>query len=117
MPLPPASPRIAAPHAPLDTRARIETPEGIDLLLRPAGLVPRSLAFGIDLIIRGLVIVGLYFLFRTLSTFGTGLSMLVLFLANWWYMVLFEVLNQGRSPGKQVMGLRVIQDDGTPIGW
>jgi hypothetical protein len=32
-------------------------------------------------------------------------------------MVLFEVLNQGRSPGKQWMGLRVVQDDGTPIGW
>jgi hypothetical protein len=36
---------------------------------------------------------------------------------SWWYMVLFEVLNQGRSPGKQWMGLRVVQDDGTPIGW
>jgi uncharacterized RDD family membrane protein YckC len=117
MPLPPASPRIAAPPAPLDTRARIETPEGIDLLLRPAGLVPRSLAFGLDLIIRVLVIGGLYAVFSTLSTFGTGLGMLVLFLGNWWYMVLFEVLNQGRSPGKQVMGLRVIQDDGTPVGW
>lgn len=32
-------------------------------------------------------------------------------------MVLFELLNQGSSPGKQIMGLRVIQDDGTPIGW
>ena len=32
-------------------------------------------------------------------------------------MVLFEVLNQGCSPGKQVMGLRVVHDDGTPIGW
>ena len=42
---------------------------------------------------------------------------LLLFLISWWYMVLFEVLNQGCSPGKQVMGLRVIQDDGTPIGW
>jgi hypothetical protein len=32
-------------------------------------------------------------------------------------MVLFEVLNQGRSPGKQWMGLRVVHDDGTPVGW
>jgi len=31
--------------------------------------------------------------------------------------VLFEVLNQGRSPGKQWMGLRVVHDDGTPVGW
>ena len=32
-------------------------------------------------------------------------------------MVLFEVLNQGRTPGKQWLGLRVIHDDGTPVGW
>jgi hypothetical protein len=32
-------------------------------------------------------------------------------------MVLFEVLNQGRSPGKQWMGLRVVHDDGTSVGW
>jgi hypothetical protein len=32
-------------------------------------------------------------------------------------MVLFEVLNQGCSPGKSFMGLRVIHDDGTPIDW
>lgn len=117
MPYLPASPRIAASTEPLDTRAQIETPEGFDLLLRPAGLVPRSLAFGIDLLIRIVVIGGLFLFFSLFSTFGKGLSMLVLFVGNWWYMVLFEVLNQGRTPGKQLMGLRVVHDDGTPIGW
>jgi hypothetical protein len=52
-----------------------------------------------------------------LGNLGIGLGSLLLFLVSWWYMVLFEVLNQGCSPGKQVMGLRVVQDDGTPIGW
>ena len=52
-----------------------------------------------------------------LGNVGVGLGSLLLFLVSWWYMVLFEVLNQGCSPGKQVMGLRVVQDDGTPIGW
>ena len=46
-----------------------------------------------------------------------GLGSLLLFAVSWWYMVLFEVLRQGRSPGKQWMGLRVVHDDGTPIGW
>jgi hypothetical protein len=32
-------------------------------------------------------------------------------------MVFFEVFNQGRSPGKQLLGLQVIHSDGTPIGW
>lgn len=112
-----APPRNAPLPPPLDTRYQVETPEGIDLPLRPAGLLPRALAFAIDLGLRALVL-GL--LFVTLAFFGkvgVGLGSLLLFVLSWWYMVLFEVLNQGRSPGKQWMGLRVVQDDGTPIGW
>jgi len=117
MSFPPALPRSAAPHTPLDTRARIETPEGIDLILRPAGLVPRTLAFTLDLLVRVLVMGGLFIFLRLFDKFGMGLSALVLFLGTWGYMILFEVLNQGRTVGKQIMGLRVVHDDGTPIGW
>ncbi|MCX7080785.1 MAG: RDD family protein, partial [Pseudomonas sp.] len=49
-----ALPRKTLLHPPLDTRYQVETPEGIDLPLRPAGLMPRALAFSIDLGIRGL---------------------------------------------------------------
>ncbi|AYC34110.1 RDD family protein [Pseudomonas cavernae] len=107
----------AAPERPLDTRLRVETPEGIDLLLRPAGLVPRALAFAIDLAIRGVVLVALFYVLALLGQFGMGLGAILLFLITWWYMVLFEVLNQGRTPGKQLLGLRVVHDDGTPVGW
>jgi uncharacterized RDD family membrane protein YckC len=117
MPSPHALPRTAPPIAPLDTRSRMETPEGIDLLLRPAGLVPRALAFVIDFIIRAVVIGALLLIFSLFESFGAGLSAIAMFLVTWWYMVLFEVLNQGRTPGKQIMSLRVIHDDGTPIGW
>lgn len=103
--------------AQLDNTHRVETPEGIDLLLRPAGLVPRALAFGVDLLIRGALLAALGFGFALLGKFGVGIGALLLFLVQWWYMVLFEVLNQGRTPGKQWLGLRVIHDDGTPIGW
>ncbi|WP_296256671.1 MULTISPECIES: RDD family protein [unclassified Pseudomonas] len=112
-----AWPRNTAQPAPLDTRIRMETPEGIDLVLRPAGLLSRSLAFTIDLLIRGAMLIALFFLLKALGEFGTGLFVLALFLVNWWYMVLFEVLHQGRTPGKQILGLRVVHDDGTPVGW
>ncbi|ERI53457.1 hypothetical protein N878_15265, partial [Pseudomonas sp. EGD-AK9] len=102
---------------PLDTRYQVETPEGIDLQLRPAGLVPRALAFAIDLAIRGLILAVMFIVLGLLGQFGMGLGTILLFLVTWWYMVLFEVLNQGRSPGKQLLGLRVVHDDGTPIGW
>ena len=117
MPSPHALPRTVPPIAPLDTRSQIETPEGIDLLLRPAGLVPRALAFAIDFSIRAAVMGVLFLIFSLFESFGAGSSAIALFVVTWWYMVLFEVLNQGRTPGKQIMGLRVIHDDATPIGW
>lgn len=112
---PSASPATSSP--PLDTRYQVETPEGIDLHMRPASLVPRALAFAIDLAIRGLILGVMYIVLGLLGQFGMGLGTILLFLVTWWYMVLFEVLNQGRSPGKQMLGLRVVHDDGTPVGW
>ena len=113
----PALPRKATLSPPLDTRHQVETPEGIDLPLRPAGLVVRVLAFSIDLALRGLILGLLFIVLSFLGKLGAGLGSILLFVVSWWYMVLFEVLNQGRSPGKQWMGLRVVQDDGTPVGW
>jgi uncharacterized RDD family membrane protein YckC len=95
----------------------METPEGIYLLLRPAGLIPRAMAFSIDLLIRAMILGVLFLVLRPFDKLGMGLSALALFVVTWWYMVLFEVLNQGCSPGKSFMGLRVVHDDGTPIGW
>ncbi|ANI58756.1 putative RDD family membrane protein YckC [Pseudomonas sp. PvR086] len=112
-----ALPRKATLAPPLDTWYQVETPEGIDLPLRPAGLMVRALAFTIDLGLRGLILGLLFMVLAFLGKLGAGLGSILLFVVSWWYMVLFEVLNQGRSPGKQWMGLRVVHDDGTPIGW
>lgn len=101
----------------LDTRHHVETPEGIDLVLRPAGALPRSLAFALDLLFRGAILLVMFLILALLGQVGVGLGSILFFLVNWWYMVLFEVLRQGRSPGKQIMGLRVVHDDGTPVGW
>lgn len=112
-----ALPGKATLSRPLDTRYHVETPEGIDLPLRPAGLMVRALAFAIDLGLRGVMLGLLFIVLAFLGKLGAGLGSILLFVVSWWYMVLFEVLNQGRSPGKQWMGLRVVHDDGTPIGW
>ena len=117
MPHTSATRRNAVLAPPVDTRYQIETPEGIDLSLRPAGLVVRSLAFAIDLGLRGALLGVIFMLLAWLGQVGMGLVSILLFVVSWWYMVLFEVLNQGRSPGKQLMGLRVVEDDGTPVGW
>ncbi|HSX50870.1 MAG TPA: RDD family protein, partial [Cellvibrio sp.] len=46
---------------------------------------------------------------------GTGLALILTFLLEWFYPVFFEVSRQGRTPGKKWMGIRVVNDDGTPI--
>lgn len=105
------------PQAPLDTRYVMESPEGINLVMHPAGPVSRALAYGLDLCFRLAIVIVLSVALFFFDKLGTGLFLICFFIITWWYMVLFEVLGQGQSPGKKILGLRVVHDDGTPIGW
>ena len=49
--------------------------------------------------------------------FGVGLLLIVAFTSLWFYNVLFEVLNHGATPGKRAVSLRVMNTNGTPVGW
>ena len=91
----------------LDTTREIEVPEGVDLSLAVAGLVSRSLAFIIDLLVRwtGLLIISS--IVSYLGNFGGGLFLIFVFLVEWFYPVLFEVFNQGQTIGKKAMGIMV----------
>lgn len=95
----------------------VETPESIDLQAEPAGLVVRSLAFAIDFAIRATFIFVLFILLLFAGEAGVGVLLIVWFLIDWFYPVVFEVYWQGQTPGKKKMGLMVVNDDLTPIGW
>lgn len=101
----------------LDTTREIEVPEGVELSLAVAGLVSRSLAFMIDLLVRWLGLATVSGVLGYLGNFGTGIFFILIFLVEWFYPVLFEVFNQGQTIGKKSMGIMVINDDGTPIDW
>jgi uncharacterized RDD family membrane protein YckC len=102
--------------AALDTMRRVETPEGVELTMRVAGPVARFLAWVIDFGIR-LVFYFLASFLLVLGDLGQGLLFLLLFVVEWFYPVFFEVLWHGRTPGKAALGLVVVNDDGTPVGW
>ncbi len=106
-----------AATATIDTRFPVETPDGIELALHPAGPIPRALAWLIDLIIRIGIMIALGTVLSFLGTTGIALLILAWFVVNWWYPVLFEVLSAGATPGKKAFGLRVIHEQGTPVGW
>ena len=100
----------------LDTTRAFETPEGIELQLHVAGPVVRACAWFIDVLIRMALnmVVGLVLLM--FGTAGVGFILIVAFLIEWFYPVIFEVY-RGATPGKKMFDLQVVNDDGTPISW
>lgn len=99
----------------LDTLYTAETPEGIALSLRPAGLVARGLAYLIDLAIRLGVFMGVAIVVGLLGKMGAGILLISYFLLEWFYPVVFELTRAAATPGKRVMGLRVVMDSGLPV--
>ena len=63
----------------LDTHFTAETPEGISLALRPAGVVPRMLAFLVDALIRLAMLIGISMALDQLGGFGSGILLIVYF--------------------------------------
>ncbi len=111
--------------AALDTTAVIETPERVAFSFELAGPVRRAGAYLIDGLLRAMVL----FIFAViavageaigdagLSGVGTGVMLTLAFAIEWGYFVLLEMLMGGQSIGKRVLGLRVISDDGRPLGF
>lgn len=104
----------------------IDTPEQIALELPLAGVGSRFLALAIDTIIQALAFAALIVagagLLRAIGRisestglWGCALLLLAAFALYYGYFLLFEALDNGRTPGKRLVGLRVIGDDGRPL--
>lgn len=113
LPANPAPPR--APSAILDTLVRTEAPEGIYLEMRPAGVIARLYAFVIDVAIRGAIVIAAAMVLAWAGGMGLGAFLIVLFLIEWFYPVVFELMLAGATPGKRMLGLKVLMDNGLPI--
>ena len=99
----------------LDTRLLAETPEGIAILLRPAGAVVRGLAYSLDFAIRLVVMIVAAMLLARIQGMGTGLWLVLMFAIEWIYPIVFELLPGAATPGKRAMGLLVMMDTGLPV--
>ena len=99
----------------LDTRYPVETPEGVELSLLPAGILSRGLAFVVDWLLRVVIVLTAFYGLSLLGFFGYGIAMIVYFLVEWFYPVFFEMLRHGITPGKKGFHLQVMRVDGTPI--
>ncbi|HKD55212.1 MAG TPA: RDD family protein [Steroidobacteraceae bacterium] len=99
----------------LDTVVTAETPEGILLELRPAGLSSRLYAFAIDWLIRLLALYFIAIVTGPLGGVGAAAWFILYFLLEWFYPVAFELARAGATPGKRLFKLKVVMDDGLPI--
>jgi uncharacterized RDD family membrane protein YckC/uncharacterized membrane protein SpoIIM required for sporulation len=114
----------------LEQRVEIETPEQVVFSHTIAGVGSRSAAALIDVLIMIALYVAVVALY-TVADASLGVSLpgfdtaewlmavviVLAFAVTWGYYVLFEALADGRTPGKMMMGLRVVQDGGYSISF
>src|SRR6185295_15760059 len=108
----------------------IETPERVELEFALASIGNRFLAVAIDHFIQYLSIflVAWFFLsiagtptqsagelFSEMPKWTIAILIIVLFLIFAGYFIFFEWLWNGQTPGKRLLKLRVIRDDGRPL--
>jgi uncharacterized RDD family membrane protein YckC len=100
---------------------QVLTTEKVPFRYRVAGLGSRFLAWLVDvafllvLFLMGVLVGGV--LERGREGLGTAVIFLWGFALAWGYFMLFEWLWQGQTPGKRLIGIRVIQWSGTAINF
>ncbi|BCX13163.1 MAG: hypothetical protein KatS3mg067_2101 [Thermosynechococcus sp.] len=117
-------------------RVTLRTPESIELDFALGGIGSRVLAWLIDQVIlyTTLVLFSLaagyiyfYALYpwligvlpasgQSIEAWSLGIYLLVIFALYNGYYIFFETYWQGQTPGKRYAEIRVVQDDGRPIG-
>lgn len=111
----------------ISDQLNIDTPELVAIEMPLAGIGSRFIALLIDTLIwgAGLILLALILwafqpsvrAFSSLSYQWTiAVFTLAIFLLNWGYFTLFEAFWGGRTPGKRVARIRVIQRSGRAIG-
>ncbi|GMO26095.1 MAG: RDD family protein [Termitinemataceae bacterium] len=99
-----------------DTTVSAWTAEGIAYNIDCAGLFVRGCAYAIDTLIQKTIGVIGFFVYDALrANGGQWMLLLIFFVTDWFYHVAWEIAGGGQSPGKRLMGIRVVMQDGTPI--
>ena len=112
----------------------IETPERVPLAFALASIGNRFLAVAIDHFIQYLTMIlvawalisltglggifdsaGLAYVFSEMPKWTIAILILLIFLIFAGYFILFEWIWNGQTPGKRLLKLRVIREDGRPI--
>lgn len=103
------------------SRRQLMTPEGVPLSVDLADYGERAVAFVLDVVICGAATALIYLLFILLPFGGTtgivarSLVLFIAFVVRNFYFIHFELSWQGATPGKRIVGLRVVDRSGGPL--
>ena len=112
--------RKRIPAAPRSLRRSFVTPEGVDLRLELGGAGARAVAFVLDAVMILTILIVSTIAIGLLVSDGKSEILLILWLIgsfvlrNGWF-ILFEIGGRGATPGKMLIGLRVVARDGAPL--
>ncbi|MBB3209663.1 putative RDD family membrane protein YckC [Rhodopirellula rubra] len=115
---------VGATSRPLDTTIEVVTPENIAFEYQLAGPFRRLPAYLIDILVRYGIIAALALTLvfvvgmidvDILGSFAFGAGLVSYFLISWFYGAALETYFNGRTVGKWMFGIRVIDVDGCPI--
>jgi uncharacterized RDD family membrane protein YckC len=111
----------------------VRTPESIAFYYELAGLGSRFLAVTIDFVIQLLVFIGLALLIGLVSdrigplatsvhihsaqleSIVLAFMIFAIFILFFGYFIVFEAVWNGQTPGKRLLGIRVVRDGGYPL--
>lgn len=105
----------------LDAVHRLVTPESVEFEFVLAGSFSRALAWLIDrfailvLFLTALFVSSLVFV--DAPELRSASELVLYFVLDWGYCMLFELLWSGQTPGKRFMGLRVLRESGVRVGF
>lgn len=99
----------------------VETPENVALYFERAGLASRAAAFGVDLLLMGALTQGAMWLLMPLGLIAESaagaLWIVVGFLVQWGYGAFCEWRFAGRTVGKRLHGLAVVDASGLRLSF
>jgi uncharacterized RDD family membrane protein YckC len=107
-------------------KIKLQTPESVELDFTLAGIGNRAQALMVDYILlaiaiatvlfTGVVLFSQFQLTPLFQQWYVAVAILVTFTIFVGYFIFFESLWQGQTPGKRYAKIRVIRDDGRPVG-
>lgn len=115
----------------MDRSISVRTPESVAFSYELAGLGSRFLALAIDLTLQALLLTGIFWAFYLLGSnlpthahktpdslaqsLVVAIVAAILFLVLFGYFIAFEAFWNGQTPGKKLLGIRVVRDGGYPL--